>query len=239
MAVRIIKDDFWATVETNKALIRRCFLYLLNRFPDHNEEKESVYAGLLTWLCEKNIFNKFDHSRSREGQTEDAAWQHFVFCYIQKFMGDNYNKNIKHALRNSTDNNIDSYHRCSYKTLRKPTVNLFNEETDDTLRKKNGSVKLKSGINSTNLTSVYPTIDDIDSIHSSKRYGFDECIEAHNLAEAIQGQLKNDIERKVFKGCARGLTHKDIAVQVNRTPAAVSAMVKRIKQRCVDNHVLV
>ena len=239
MAIRIIENDFWATIKVHETLIRKCFIYIFNRYPDLSEGQESVYASMLVWLNEKDILNKFDHARTKEGKSEDTAWQHFVFCYIQKFLEGNYFNNVKHVLRNSPDENIDSYHRKSYSTLRKPDVTLYDEGTDKLFRDKNGSVKRQSRTTRINQAAVYPTIEDMDSLHSSKRYGFVEELEAEDLAVAIKKQLKNDLERKVFEGCAQGLSHRDIAVQVDRTPAAISAIVKRIKDRCVSCRVLV
>jgi len=237
MAVRIIKDDFWATVELNKTFIRRSFIHIFNRFPDP-EGQESVYAELLAWLCEKDVLSQFDHSRTRKGKSEEAAWRHFIFCRVQKFLESNYYNNAKYIYRYSSDGNIDSYHRKSYSTLRKPKVELFNEETAQHHRDESGCKKRMSRTTRINKASKYPTIDDIGAFHSSSPYSFDEEIEANQLSTQIHKQLKSDIEREIVKGCCKGLSQKEIAVKLNRTPAAVSATLKRIRQRCVNNKVL-
>lgn len=237
MAIRIIKDDFWATVKSHETLIRKCFISIFNRFPDI-EGQESIYAAMLAWFCEKDTFNQFDHSRTTGDKSEDKAWQHFVYCRIQKFLESNFFNNTKYQYRMRSEEYIDSYHRKSFSSLEKPEVTLYSKETEETHRKKNGSTKRLPRTTRINQASVYPTIDDMNSFHSSDRYGFDEEVEAKLLAENIKKQLKNEMEQIVIEGCAKGYTHRYIAKQIGRTPAAVSAMVKRIKQRCLDAKVL-
>jgi DNA-directed RNA polymerase specialized sigma24 family protein len=234
MAMRIVKDDFWATIKTNEDLIRKCFFHIVKRYPDIYDGAESVYASMLIWLNEKNILNKFDNSRTREGKSEDVAWQHFVFCYIQKFLENNYYNNTRYKLRNSTDENIDSYHVKSYPSLRRPDISLFDDEADQAHRDKNGSTKKQPRTSRLIQGTRYPTIEDFGACNRSE---VTDTIETLELSKAIQGQLKNDLERLVIKGCYDGLNHKEIANNIGYTPAAVSAMVQRIKKRCVAKKV--
>jgi hypothetical protein len=237
MSVRIVKDDFWMTVSSNESLIRKCFLHIFKRYPDLEEGLESVYADMLVWFCDKDILNKFDHSRTKNGKSEDAAWQHFVFCYIQKFLEGNYYNNVKHKLRNSPDANIDIYHSKSYASLRKPNLALFDEEVDQQMRVKNGSTKKPPRHTRINQASVYPTISDLGSLHSSKGHDFTDEIEASDLYSAVKNNLNNDTEREVFKGCVAGFSQKEIADKINVSASAVSAAIKRIKLRCVKSKV--
>lgn len=237
MAIRLVKGDFWEDIHAHEKLIRKCFIHLYNKFPSPDGQ-ESMYAALLIWMYEKEILKKFDPNRGRDSKSIDKKWEHFIFCYLQKFMEASYYKRGLHRKRYKTDKNIDLYHRKSYSMLHKPSVELFNNEIDRSFREKNKAKRKPPRISRANSAGAYPSIDNLEDLNSSDRYDATDHMLVGELNHIIESTLVSDTERRVVQGCKQGLTHVDIAAQINKTPAAVSAIVKRIRKRCLKKKIL-
>ena len=55
-------DIFWENVKKHEAIIKRCFNYLLRRFPDY-DGKDSAYNNMIIRLWELDVLFRFNIKR--------------------------------------------------------------------------------------------------------------------------------------------------------------------------------
>jgi len=140
MTVRVV-EDFWTNVQMHDQLIRRCFIYLINKFPNPDGEEDS-YNELMVRMMSLNVFSRFDPARlvnvdrsrlRKKGSTErqidllieralkrksinvDKKFEQFVYKWIEHFLQEAYKKRKNHAARFSPYGTfIDNVHKETY-----------------------------------------------------------------------------------------------------------------------------
>jgi hypothetical protein len=229
MAVKLV-GEFWTDARTYDDLIRRCFVYLFRKYPDPEGEIIS-WNKLMEGLYNLNILSlsRFDPSRYKGKKSVDRIWEAYLYKWIEHFLGESFNKNGKMYKRFINVENMDSISSSNYGEVSMIQHNdpLFRDGEIS----KEASKKVKSKI------SKIPQWASKDCFPSEPINPL-EKLEYRDLLSSIRKSLRSDQEKKVFEAMHNGCAQAEVADAVKLTPAAVSAILKKIRDRCAQRGIL-
>lgn len=257
MGVKIVAD-FWTNVSEHKETINRLFNYLIRMYPT-NEGNPSAFADLMVKFEENGIFQRFNpnHEKLAQGKTEDKAFEQFLLSWIRHYLEEAYFKRQKYSYRHCSIGNeeVESMDPTYYdRNKDRVPVDLFDESVDERInsnrRKATSPVRIvnkasvqekvtrqKDTTRVINKARIYPHLRDSDNSH--KEMDALENVEMKETVTRILAILKTDTERKVIEQrLKKGSTMIEVAKEVNITTAAVSALLIRVRERCIRQNIL-
>lgn len=215
--------SFWSNIKKHETLIKKCFFYLLKKYPNHDGVDEA-FNTLLVQMHHMRVFQRFDEDRATN-EDKDKVFQQFIYQYIEKILGDTYRNRVKQRRRFTPLEHVEDITPSTYGVLVNPHETSFAkpEDFDD-----EGNVKKP-------VRTDYPTINDIGEYVGHKGFNVLDDLEANDLIVKIRKVLKGDVEKRVFHLREEyGLNAVDIATAMNYTPQNVSLILNKIKKRCVE-----
>jgi len=222
-----IDSCFWSNIKKHETLIKKCFFYLLNKYPNP-EGRNDAYNTLIVKMHHMKVFQRFDEDRAKK-EDKDKAFQQFLYKYIEKILGDTYRSRVKQSKRFAPVEYVEEITPVTYSLLVNPNDTSFAkpEDFDD-----EGNIKKP-------VRNNYPSINDIGEYVGHKGFNAHDELEASDLVVKIREVLKGDIEKTVFDlREEHGFNVVDIAVTMKYTPQNVSLILNKIKNRCIDKGLL-
>jgi len=256
-----IVGDFWCNVEEHRSTLKRLFNYFISMYPVYTESKGSLFADLMIKFYDNDIFQRFNpnHEGLKKGKPEKKAFEQYLLSWIRHYLEEAYFKRQKDSYRfiPVENDNIDVLHP-EYSAINKDMehVDLFDEEINDEINcHKNRvtsdiriiskqSVRDKLISNKKNAPRViskaksYPNIKDAGYFFNKELNSL-ERVELNEKLKAICGILNSEKERFIIRNrILNDLSMSEIADMLKITPSAVSAILKRIKEKCKRKNII-
>jgi hypothetical protein len=253
VAVRLVAD-FWQNCEEYKELINRCFLFILNKFPNPDGEQDA-YDTLLMRLYELNVFGKFDPKKlvakkmgvnkkdvssisdeacsserlSEIGIDIDKKFEQFIFNWIKHVLQESYTQRGKQASRFISSGDSFNYLPMSSKDTWGYLKESPFAQTTEEINKLNKHLERKA---QNDNVRFYPTTRDSTDYTGSKWDGALEGVEANETHQTIRSQLVGK-ERRVYDLLLQGVPKKDIAEAMHCSKQNVFIILNKIKEKIV------
>jgi RNA polymerase sigma factor (sigma-70 family) len=210
---------------------------------------------------ENDIFKRFNpnHEGLEKGKPEKKALEQYLLSWIRHYLEEAYFKRQKDSYRFIPVgcDNIEALHP-EYTNFNKDSshVDLFDEETNDeinchrsrttsdirVLNKQSVRDRLVSSKKSAprliSKAKAYPTIKDTEYYHSKE---LDSCekVEISESLKAIFSVLTSEKEKVIVRNrLMNDMSMSEIAGALNITTSAISAILKRVKERCKKRNIL-
>lgn len=246
--VRILKDNFWANVETYEDVIRKCFLHLYYlKFPNFSSERfngksvkgcinndqdvQESFDHLLVEFKRLQVFEKFDEKRPSNNFPMSKKFEQFLFKWTEKILFEEYHKRKRRTIRFRRVSNMDIIHRDAL-DIKDKIKEIFADEPviDTDLLPKEDKIKtLEAKSRTERLYKKYPTIQDIDLETPT------DDIEEYETWNLILNVCQNEQELKAVEYKKEGLDNEAVAINLKCTSSNVSALLKKLCDRYHKN----
>ena len=240
MTIRIV-ENFWENVKDNEKLIIRCFMSHFHRHPDA-EGIDGSFNNLMVRLYELKVFERFDLKKllkaaGKEGILSDDSitqetleemgidvkkkWEQFIYKWIEQVINYEYNRNGK---RSRMFRHNDYY--VDYGMPKEEVSSWL--ETEEEIQAYNK--KLASYREDDRRGRKYaPTFQDRVTLSEGEFDSPLENLSAENLRESILKRLTGKNDKAVFELLEKGLSEKEICIQLNRSQQYINSIVLKIR----------
>lgn len=212
------KDLFWSILEDNKILVKRCFNYILSKYPNV-EGREAAYNHMLIKLWELDVFFKFDikkvyskrtgiqeseisdeditrDSLMSRGINPDKKFEQYIYKWVEQILYSSYFSNGKYFKR--------------FKLNYNEGVSYNKTETHWATKEENKQIEKKKLKVTKRIKKSYPNNKSMDVCNGSKFYTPEEKLVIEDLVNHMRNSFRSKEDRDIFDMLLNGYSSKEI-----------------------------